>query len=355
VTGIALDRTVVLAFRPIEEARVEMHSLDGPEPVRFRLGEVPPAVPEEWGNLVRGAARSLETRGSLSRGIVGVLAGDMQPGGMSSSAAVGVACLLALEEANGLRIDPADNVELDRLIENDYLGLRNGILDPSVILLARTGELLRVDCSTGRTSSHAPPLPPARVPLAFLAVYSGLRSSLVATRFNDRVEECANAAAALLAAAGRDGEPRLGNVTEAEYSRHRSGLDERSRRRADHFFGEQARVRSGIDAWSRGDLDAFGRLVSETCESSIRNYECGAPELAFLVSELDRMPGVYGARFSGAGFRGYAVALVDPAHAEAIATPIRARYLERYPAHAAAFHIHLCSFGACAGILPAPR
>jgi galactokinase len=355
VTGLTLDRAVVFAFRPSDDERVDVSSLDEIEPATFRLGAVPPAVPGDWGNFVRGAALALEARAPLRRGVVGVLAGEMSPGGMSSSAAVGIASLLALETVNDLHVHPADNVELDRRIENDYVGLRNGILDPSVILLAKTGELLRVDCSSGERSSHALPLRHARAPLAFLAVYSGLRSSLVATSFNERVAECERAAALLLNAAGRGGEPRLRNVTRAEYEHHRPALDEVSKRRAEHFFGEQDRVAAGIEAWSRGDLPAFGRLVSSTCESSIRNYESGAPELVRLVSELGRLPGVHGARFSGAGFRGYAVALVDPASAAAITDEIRNRYLARHPEHAAAFHTHLCSFGARAGVISALR
>jgi len=356
VTGFALDRSIHLAFRPTDDARVTVWSRDEPEPVVFRLDAVPERRPGDWGNYVRGAARALGARTRLRRGFTGLVGGEMSPGGVSSSAALGVACLLALEVVNDLALEAADNVELDRVIENEYLGLRNGILDPSVILHAKHGELLHVDCDSGAVASYAPPAG-VEEKLALLAVYSGLRSSLVSTRFNERVAECESAATELLRHAGRSlsRAPRLGDVTREEFERHHEKLDPLPRRRAEHFFGEADRVLRGVDAWRAGDLEQLGRIVSETCESSIDRYECGAPELVFLAREMQRLPGVHGARFSGAGFRGYVVGLVEPQAAGAIEATIRERYRAAYPELARASHSHICRTASGAEVLPSPR
>src|SRR5262249_8406686 len=188
--------------------------------VRFDLAAVPGRRDDDWGNFPRGAARALQGRYRLERGLVGVTSGRLHGGGVSSSAAVGVAFLLAFEDINGLRVPDAENIELDRRIENEYLGLRIGILDPAAILLSRRGHLACIDC---RTAAHeliptAPGLPPWRIFLAF----SGLRRALVGTDYNRRVDECTEAARTLRAALGREGgEPVLGDVAPEEYEAHR--------------------------------------------------------------------------------------------------------------------------------------
>src|SRR5262249_60136872 len=134
-------------------------------------------------------------RHRLDRGIVGVITGKLHGAGVSSSAAVGIAFLLAFEDVNRLRVTAEENIELDRRIENAYLGLRNGILDQAAILLSRRGHLTRIDC---RTAHHEwIPARPGSPPWRILLAFSGLRRALVGTDYNRRVEECAEAARTL--------------------------------------------------------------------------------------------------------------------------------------------------------------
>ena len=203
---MALDRGVLLAYAPSPSREVRLESLDFPGLVRFSLDDVPPRRDGDWGNIPRGAALALGRRHRLERGVVGVTAGKLHGGGVSSSAAVGVAFLLAFEDVNGLRVSSEENIELDRQIENDYLGLRNGILDPAAVLLSRRGRLTRIDCRTSAHELIAAPaaMPPFRILLAF----SGLRQALVGTDYNRRVRECTEAARTLLD--GRRRRRRLG-------------------------------------------------------------------------------------------------------------------------------------------------
>jgi galactokinase len=231
---------------------------------------------------------------------------------------------------NGLVASPEENIELDRQIENDYLGLRIGILDQAAILLSRRGYLTRIDCATSQYERIAasPSMPRFRL----LLVFSGVEKALVGTDYNRRVDECATAARSLLEAAGCVAEPAvLARVSAADYAAHKRALVGAPARRAAHFFSEVERVDQGIEAWKRGDLVEFGALMTASGSSSIHNYECGSPPLIDLYQILAETDGVFGARFSGAGFRGGCVALVDPNRGAGIAMEVLARYHALHP------------------------
>jgi galacturonokinase len=343
VTAMAVARGVLLAYAPSRGTEVELASLDFPGEVRFALDAVGEARPGDWGNYARGAARALAQAGyALKRDFLGMVAGPWSEGGLSSSAAVGVAYLLALEDVNGLSLRPEANIWLDQAIENGYLGLNNGILDPAAILLSRRGQLTVIDCATAGHELVRPPpaMPSWRIMLAF----SGLKRALVGTDYNRRVAECVAAARLLLRAAGRGSQkPLLGQVAAAEHAAHRDKLPAALARRAAHFFAEVERVHQGVDAWNRGALREFGRLMTASGQSSIQNYECGSEPLIELYRILAGCEGVYGARFSGAGFRGCCVAFVAAAAAEQVKEEVQRAYARCQPSFAAQAPVAVCS------------
>jgi galacturonokinase len=330
VTAVTLDRGVDLAFAPSGSREVVLSSLDFAGQVRVLLDDEGPPRPDDWGNYARGAVRAMRQRFALKEGFWGLTSGRVAEGGLSSSAAVSVAYLLALQQVNQLHVGAEDNIQLVHEIENHYLGLRIGILDQSAILLSRAHALTLIDCLD---VSHRLIDRPAALPdFAILVAFSGLRKSLAGTDYNRRVEECSAAARALLGAAGHSPEPpKLRRVSPDEYELHGARLAGPPARRARHFFSEMQRVESGVAAWQRGDLQTFGQLVTASGASSIDNYECGAPPLIDLYHILIGTPGVWGARFSGAGFRGCCLALVEPPGAEEIARQVRRVYARRHP------------------------
>jgi galactokinase/galacturonokinase len=101
-------------------------------------------------------------------------------------------------------------------------------------------------------------------------------------------------------------------------------------------------VRQGVKAWQRGDIEGFGKLIFESCESSIHNYECGSPELIALYEIMRNTDGIYGGRFSGAGFKGACIALVDPEKEEAVRENVSRKYLERFPQYRESFRAFFC-------------
>lgn len=351
VTGMAVDRSILFAFAPTTDGTVHVHSLDFAAPTSFALSSIPAYCKGDWGNYLRGAAAALRSTYGIQNGLVGILGGDMPIGGLSSSAAVTIAYLLGLQAVNDLTIDAAENIGLVTRTEHDYIGLKNGILDQTSILFSRRNHLTVIDCDTVEINRA-----PARIApetYAILAVYSGVAQSLVGSGYNNRVAECQAAAEQLLALGGqpRSADPRLRHVDPALFEAYAQRLDEPLRKRATHYFTEMARVAAGEQAWRDGDLHGFGELVAQSGESSIKNYESGCPQLITLYEILRNTPGVYGVRFSGAGFRGSCLALVDPARSEAIADAVHQHYPHAHSDIADAYSVHLCQPADGAGVL----
>ena len=215
------------------------------------------------------------------------------------------------------------------------------------------------------------------LPFVVLLAFSGLREALTATGYNRRVDECCSAAASLLAATGAaeeaaeeaaeagrldagneeaatskgagasssgggggangpssgEGEASvlLSDVTREAFEAHGNSLPDNERKRAAHYFGETSRVVAGVAAWRRGDLVQLGALMTASGISSIDNYECGCGPMDSLRAIVAETPGVFGARFSGAGFRGCIVALAAPEHAATAAAAIRVKYASSHP------------------------
>ena len=342
VTGMTIDQSILLAFAPASDATIYIESLNFQPAVAFKLADVPAYQAGDWGNYIRGAALALQQRWQLRRGLVGLVDGEMPVGGLSSSAAVTITYLLALAALNNLDISAEACVSLVRFTENQYIGLKNGILDQSVILFSEQNHLTFIDCQMVEIDKINSPLPLHTFEI--LAVYSGVSHTLISTDYNNRVAECQEAARLLLSYAGQTGEatPHLRQVEPAIFAAEGHRLPRTLQRRARHYFGEMQRVAAGAAAWKAGNLEQFGRLISESGESSIKYYECGSPQLITLYETLRETPGVYGARFSGAGFRGNCLALIDPAARETIAEAIHRRYPAAHPAEAAAYSIHFC-------------
>jgi galactokinase/galacturonokinase len=342
VSGMPIDRGIALAFAPGGGREVRLRSLDFHGEVIFSLDEVSARIEGDWGNYPRGAVRALQQAHGLSRGLDGVIGGSLPIGGLSSSAAAGVAYLMALGAVNGLNLTEDDLIKLDQHIENVYLGLNNGVLDQSVIVAGRKGRLLHVDCLLNeRRALDAPQGMPA---FEALVVHSGVTQALVTTGYNRRVAECEEAARGLLEMTGESmpERPRLRHAPRAAFEAYGERLPGPLRRRARHFFEENDRVAEGARAWTAGDLARFGALMNASGRSSIDNYECGSPPLIALYEILRDAEGVYGTRFSGAGFRGACVALIDPARREEVEGEVRRRYPERCPEYRGRFSIHAC-------------
>jgi galactokinase len=352
VTGLVLNRAIYLAFVPRTDRQIRVESMNYPGGIAFTLDAVPLPVARDWGNYVRGAVLALMQSHKLCVGMDAVVLGSMPVGGLSSSAAVGIAYLLALEEVNGLTVSAAENIELDRYIENVYLGLRNGVLDQSVILLSSRDCLTYLDCS----SMNIVKVPAGANPADFeiLVVYSGVQQALAGTDYNQRVIECQQAALQLLEWSGLNptNDPvRLRQVPLEVYLDLGHRLPAPLDRRARHFFTELQRVREGVEAWREGDIGRLGELMRDSGASSVHNYESGNPHLTSLYGIMCDCPGVYGARFSGGGFRGSCIGLSHPDYREEITAYVAKRYPAAHPDIDGFYSIHFCQTGDAAHVM----
>jgi galactokinase len=333
VSGMALTDSIDLVYTPSEDGYIRVQSLDFPDEEYFHVDQVPDMVPTFWGNYLRGAVLSLGRSFKLHRGIRGVVRGKLPIGGLSSSAAVTTAYLMALCDVNDIELEPRELIDYSHWVETAYIGLNNGILDQSANILSRDGYLMVMDCLT--EEHQMVPRSEAMPEFEIVIVYSGISTSLIKTDYNNRVDECKVAAwlleelGDLEVSAFRD--VTLRDIPRDVYEEHGEKLPGRFRRRADHYFGEVDRVRSGVEAWKRGDIEAFGRHMFASGQSSISKYESGCPELITIYETLSESDGVYGARFSGAGYRGCCIGLVDPAYRESITRRIDDVYPSRHP------------------------
>ncbi len=326
VSAIGVAHGIHLAFVASQNVRIASRGYS--EAVSFALDD-PLHRAYDWADYARGALRALRAVYPVAQGAAVLIDGQLSEAGISSSAAVGLGYLLALATVNDIELSATDLIELDRQIENDFLGLKNGVLDQAAITLARAGQLTVVDCKAGEYQHIT-----QAQPFEFLAVYSGIREALVnSNKFNNRVEECLQAGALLHAMETGEDLPGLplGQVGEAVWQRHGERLPEHLQRRTAHFFGESARVLIGADAWANSDFTTFGKLMLASCESSINNYETGSREMIRLFEILADSPDVLGARFSGAGFRGCAVALIQPGARDDIAAHVANQYHREFP------------------------
>ena len=339
VTGFAINKGVDLWFNVNDDGKVHLVSRSFDGDVDFDIDSPSQIKEQHWGDYARGAKYALRKRFELNKGINGVIQGSLPVGGLSSSAAVLIAYVMAFAKANGIKLKPFEVVQIASEAEREYIGLNNGLLDQACIALGKKDGLLFLDCDSNdyRIIKKNPAMPDFELGIFF----SGLTRSLVNSDYNLRVYECKTAAWNMLAYMDQPlktfDKTFLRDIPKASFDKTKIAMPARFARRAEHFYSEYRRVRQGVTAWETGNLKLFGKLSFDSCESSIHNYECGSPELIAIYEIMRSLPGIWGGRFSGAGFKGACIAIVDPVYKEQIEKELTQRYLEQFPEYEQTF------------------
>ena len=343
ITGFAIDKGIHIAFRPKQNGVVEMASLQFPKRAQWHIHDVGGKT-GDWADYIRGATWALSKAHPLSVGVCGVIEGTLPIGGLSSSAAVILAFLDALCKVNRIRLSPQEMIQTAFDAEKNYVGVNVGTLDQSCEVLSRKDHLLYLDCKDG--SYQLIPTSPAMKPYQIAIFFSGLEHSLAGSKYNMRVDELRAGVYALQAFSGYEyGKFKDTNARDVAYSiyqAYKDRLPEPWAKRCEHWFSEYQRVEAGAEAWRRGDIEEYGRLSFESGWSSIHNWESGAPEQIRLYEIMRATDGIYGGRFSGAGFKGCCMALIDPAFEESIVEKVSREYLTAYPHLAGKYSVHMC-------------
>ena len=344
ITGLAIDKGIHIAYGPKKNGVVEMSSMQFSKRAQWHISQVEEHPVGDWADYLRGATWALSKKYPLRVGICGVIEGTLPIGGLSSSAAVIIAFLSALCKLNNIILTPRELIDTALIAETDYVGVSVGKLDQSCEVFSKKDHLLYLD--TRDDSYELIPTSPKMKPYEIAIFFSGVERTLAGSKFNMRVDECRSAAYALKAYAGMEygkfKDTYLREVPYEVYLQHKHRLPENFAKRAEHWFTEFQRVQAGAEAWRRGDIEEYGRLSFESGRSSIYNWQTGSPELKSLYEIMLHTDGIYGGRFSGAGFKGCCMALIDPAYREIIEREVTEQYLKAFPALEGKYSVHFC-------------
>ena len=345
VTGFAIDKGIHIAYSPKQNGVIELSSLQFPKRAQWHVRAVPEEKQDDWADYLRGATKGLAAVYPLRTGLSGVIEGSLPIGGLSSSAAVTISFMKALCTVNGIHLEDRDLILMAKAAENNYVGVSCGKLDQSCEVYSKKDHLLYLD--TLDDTFELIPTSPDMKPYAIAIFFSGVERTLAGSKFNMRVDECRSAAYALKAYSGMEygkfNETYLRDIPRDVFERYKDRLPDNWRKRAEHCFNEIDRVERGAEAWRKGDIEEYGRLCFESGRSSIEVWETGSPELKKIYDIMTRTEGIYGGRFSGAGFKGCCMALIDPASKESIFRKVEEEYLSAFPdlkGHYASFLCH---------------
>lgn len=344
ILGFAIDKGIYIAYSTKMNGIIEIASLQFPKRAQWHVNSTPAEKQNDWADHLRGATIALNRKYPLRFGLCAIINGELPIGGLSSSAAVIITFISALCRINGIALSEREMIKIAKAAENKYVGVSCGKLDQSCEIYCRKDKLLYMDMQDD--SYELIPTSPEMKPYEIAIFFSGIERSLTGSKFNMRVDECRSAAYALMAFAGMEygkfEDANLRDVPYGVYLKYKDQLPDNWRKRAEHWYSEFRRVEAGAEAWRRGDIEEFGRLSTLSGRSSIENWETGSPELKALYEIMTSQKGVYGGRFSGAGFKGCCMALIDPQYEEEILEAVESEYLKVFPELKGKYSAHIC-------------
>ncbi|MBA3533226.1 MAG: galactokinase [Ardenticatenales bacterium] len=319
VLPMAIDRAVWIALRPRADRRVQVYSPTFGENLSFSLDHLRQneEVKEGWGEYLKGVAWAMQEAGHELRGWEGIVVGDVPIGaGLSSSAALELATARAFAALSGILWDAPQMALLGQRAENQWVGVNCGIMDQMISATGQPGHALLIDCRS--LESESVPLPSGNT---VVVLDTATRRGLVGSAYNERRAQCE-------AAAHFFGVPALRDVSLEQFAAQAEELDEVTRRRARHIITENERTLHAAEAMRRQDAEMLGHLMDESHRSLRDDFEVSSPELNTMVDLARQHEGCYGARMTGAGFGGCAVALLRAENAPTFASRVIRQYEE---------------------------
>jgi galactokinase len=320
VLPCAINYDTVVAIGPRDDDQVVVVAADYKEQIsRFRLGLDIPHDPEmPWSDYVRGVAWGLIRRGYTLRGANLVISGNVPlAAGLSSSASLEVVTGVALAQVSGLEIDGKTIALNGQQAENEFVGVKCGIMDQFISALGQKDHALLIDCRS--LDYQAVPIPAGT---AIIIANSNVKRGLVDSEYNTRRRECEEAAAHF-------GVPALRDVAPDMFALHQDELSETVAKRARHVITENARTEAAAEALAWGDLKTMGGLMAESHVSMRDDFEITVPPIDALVEIMaDVIGSTGGARMTGGGFGGCVVGLAP----QELAQAVEAAIIQKYPA-----------------------
>ncbi len=323
VLPLAINRDCFVLARSREDRLLRMHSREFAETVETPL-DLPARGDHHWSHYVAGVAWALGKAGIPVRGADLLIASDVPAGGgLSSSAALEISAGLALSSLAGVQPDRTALARAGQRAENEFVGMRCGVMDQLASCWGRRDHALLIDCRT----LDVRPVPLDSRQVRVIVANTMTRHALAASEYNRRRQECEEAVRRIGVA--RPGIAALRDVTWDDISALAANWPEPIRRRARHVTTEIARVHAGAAALERADYEELGRLMLAAHRSLDEDYQVSSPELNLMVELAGELPGVLGSRMTGGGFGGSTVNLVRAESTDAFASDLACRYQAR--------------------------
>ena len=321
VMSIAVDRYIFMAASPRNDGQIELASTAFPDRAKFTISDLNKEEAFPWADYVKGVLIELQKRKVGFTGFNAAIHGTVPMGaGMSSSAAMEVATALTVRQLYPYGVTnagwsvlprerqgelealtPVEKLEIAKLCqaaENNFVGVRSGLLDQISSLFGKAFHAIEIDCKH-LTVNHAPMM----ADVAIVVCNSGVKHSLVGGEYNELREKCEEAAKAL-------GVKALRSVDMEMLKANKDKLTERQFQCAYHIVGEIQRVSYGEKALKRDDFEEFGTYMFQSHESSRDYFKNSTPELDLLVELARKHSACLGARLTGGGFGGATINLV---------------------------------------------
>lgn len=338
VLPMAIDRAVWIALEPREDRLVQLYSMDFDTEYEFSLDDLKRGEnsPIEY---VKGVAWALQSAGYTLQGFTGVMAGDVPVGsGLSSSAALEVATARAFASLAGFDWDPAEMARLCQKAENQWVGVNSGIMDQMISAAGEADQAMLIDCRSLKT--RVAPIPPE---MLIVVLDTGTRRGLVDSAYNERRTQCEAVATHFDVKALRD-------VSVAQLNALADELDPVILKRARHVITENERVWLAVGAMRSGNAALLGQWMNASHTSLRDDFEVSSAALDMIVEAAWEHPACLGARMTGAGFGGCAVALVKADESEAFTEYVTRVYEER-SSHTPQVYVCRATAGASATVL----
>jgi galactokinase len=321
VLPIAIPDAVFVAAAPRDDGRVRASSVQAEGELDAAVATLAPGSDRGWSAYVSGVAWALAEAGVPVPGADLVVDGRVPLGaGLSSSAALECAVGAALADLAGAAVEPMALARLAQHAENDYVGAPTGLMDQVAAVLCTAGHALLFDVRSLETRQV--PFRPADAGLALLVIDTGVRHEHAGGEYGDRRRSCEAACRELGVASLRE------LSVDGGLARVEALADDVLRRRARHVVTENERVLAACAALDAGDWKAFGAAMTASHASLRDDYEVSCAELDVAV-DAALAEGALGARMTGGGFGGCAIALVPAAATDAVVAAVDARYGER--------------------------
>ncbi len=343
-TGFAIDRGIHIAYDRKMNGIIEIKSLQFSKRAQWHVLETPYLKENDWADCLRGATISLLRRYPLKYGMSAIIDGELPIKGLSSSSSMIISFIRALAFLNNIQLNDSELIDIINDSFFHYLKINDGNLRYYAQLFAKKDKLMCLDMLD---KSYSLVDMPKGVNFSIGLFFSGVDNASANTNlYVQRIDELKCSAYILKALSNVSYDTvensYMRDIPYEVYLKYKDKLPENFTKRVEHFYSESERVIKSIEAYQKGDLKEFGRLITESGYSTINNWQIGSKELIYLYELLKDCNGIYGCRFLGSGFKECCVALVDPTKEKYILDYVRKNYTSKFPELINKYSGHIC-------------